>query len=178
MTNQKSKHGAQQPRDASYMVITVSELDQMVYEALLKQKAAKKMSKGETTYVITDKEKARSQVILPEVLNPLGKKGWKLTAINKMECYIFEKVMPRVEVEYKVITPPELDKMALSMLQKEGHLKFSGYDGESPKMELTSSKDTKIQSVLPKVLAEFTGEGWELCAISGPQLYFFTRILN
>jgi len=150
----------------------------MVYEALLKQKAAKKMEKGETNYVITDKEKARSQVVLPQILNPLGKKGWRLCAINKMECYIFEKTLPRSEVEYKIITPPELDKIAMGILQQDGHLKLSGYEGEAPKMELASSKETKIQSVLPKVLAKFTGEGWDLCAISGPQLYFFTRILN
>jgi len=178
MKQRSDKRGAAMSRDISYMVITVSELDQMIYESLLKQKAAKKMEKGKTNYVITDKDKARSQVILPKVLNPLGKKGWRLCAVNKMECFIFEKILPRTEVEYKVVVPPELDKIALSKLQKDGHLKFAGYEGEAPTMELTSSEDTKIQSVLPKVLAEFTSEGWELCAISGPQLYFFARTLS
>jgi len=178
MKNQSTKRGAELSRDTSYMVISVSELDQMVFDALLKQKAAKKDAGSSSGYIITDKEKARSQTVLPHILNPLGRKGWRLCAVNKMECYIFEKVMPRVEVEYKVLTPPELDKMAMGILQSEGHLKLAGYEGEAPKLELSSSDSTKIQTVLPKVLAQMTGDGWELCAISGPQLYFFTRILN
>lgn len=158
-----------------FMVLTVSELDRLVFEALVKQGAAKKDPKQKSGYIITNKVKAQSTNILPRVLNPLGKKGWRLTAVNKMECYIFEKVGKGVALEYLVATPPDLDKKGMKILQDEGHLKLSGFEGDVPKVEVLSPKDAKIQNVLPRILSKYAEENWQLCSINGPQLYFFTR---
>ena len=170
----KSKTGRQllQNADGGHLAITVTELDRLVYDELVKIGAASVPENGSTEYVITDREKAKSQNILPKILNPLGKKGWELRAVNKMECYVFKRSEP---VEYKVLTPPDMDRIGMRLLQEGGHLELSGFEGEIPKLEITSPKDARIQNVLPRVLDEIENDGWNLVAINGPQLYFFTR---
>jgi len=156
----------------NYLVKTVGELDLLVNKQLVKIGAAEKPAKGETSYKILDREKAKSSNIMPKVLNPLGKKGWNLTAVNKMECYIFTLGDP---VEYMIYTPADLDRYSIDCLQKSGALKLSGFEGETPTLEVTDAKQAKIQNVLPTVLGLLKQENWHLCAINGPQLYFFTR---
>jgi len=158
-----------------YLVVSVTELDKMIYKALQKQSAAKPSKADPDQYVITNKEKAKSQNVLPLILNPMGKKGWRLAAVNKMECYIFKRDKFSKPLEYLVCTPPELDHKGLQYLEKKGHLKMSGYEGKVPKLEITSPKQATIQKVLPEILGDYAKDGWTLAAVSGPQLYFFTR---
>lgn len=165
----------QQEAAPDYMVISVGELDELVNRQLVKDNAARKPAKGESSYVITDREKARSSIIMPKVLNPFGKKGWNLVAVNKMECYIFHKGEP---VEYRVETPPDIDRISIKHLQAHGHLKLTGFEGQIPALEVTNPSAAKIQNVLPAVLGEYEKEGWKLAAINGPQLYFFMRTLS
>ena len=167
--------GKKEKVSANFMVLTVSELDRLVFEVLVKQGAAKKDPKEKSGYIITNKVKAQSSNILPRILNPLGIKGWRLSAVNKMECYIFEKVGKGFAFEYLVVTPPDLDKKGMKLLQDDGHLKLTGFEGDVPKVEVLSPKDAKIQNVLPKILSQYADDNWQLCAINGPQLYFFTR---
>lgn len=162
-------------QDSRFFVKTVSELDQLVYEHLLNAGAAQKRAPGETGYRILDRERARSTLVMPQVLNPLGQEGWRLVAVNKMESYIFERGQP---VEYLVQTPADIDKRSIRMLQKSGAMEVTGFEGEAPRMEITRPKEARIQIVLPQVLAELASEGWTLAAINGPQLYFFIRPLE
>lgn len=173
--SKKVKAGGQQEAALDYLVITVGELDELVNRQLVKDNAARKPNKGEQTYVITDKEKARSNLIMPKVLDPYGKEGWNLVAVNKMECYIFRQGAP---VEYRVETPPDIDRLAIRYLQSQGHLKLSGFEGQTPALEVINPEAAKIQLVLPNVLSEYEKEGWKLAAINGPQLYFFIRPIN
>ena len=157
-----------------YMIKSVSELDLMVQKYLVRVGAAEKPSAGSSQYKILDREKAKSTVVMPKVLNPLGKKGWRLVSVNKMECYIFEKHAP---VEYSVLTPAEIDKRSIRLLQQKGSLTLAGFEGETPKLELSDPSNARIQDILPEILADYGKEGWQLAAISGPQLYYFTRNL-
>ena len=91
-----------------------------------------------------------------------------------MECYIFAKGEP---VEYKVLTPVDIDKISIEQLQKTGAMKLTGFEGDAPRLEITQPQEATIQKVLPQVLASLNNENWELCAINGPQLYFFSRTL-
>lgn len=178
MTKNNRKKAAESKAASSspceYLVKTVSEIDLLVHKHLVKVGAAEKSADDSGQYRILDREKARSTIVMPKVLNPLGKKGWKLTAVNKMECYVFEKQEP---VEYSVLTPADIDKMSMRLLQKKGSLVLAGFEGETPTLELTDPAGAKIQDVLPEVLADYGNEGWRLAAISGPQLYYFTRNL-
>lgn len=159
----------------SYRVVTVSELDQMIYAKLVELGAAKRSSVGHNQYEITDTSVARSGNILPLVLNPLGKIGWALTAVNKMECYIFEREKIRTPVEYKVMTTAELDEIAIENLQLSGHATLTTGEGDSKNLEVHSAEHAKIQNVLPKVLATMAKTRWQLAGINGPQLYIFKR---
>ncbi len=158
----------------SYAVLTVGEIDRQVYETLLALGAAKPPAVAGGRYEITDVAKARSGHIMPMVLNTYGAKGWHLRAVNRMECFIFE-VDPEKPVEYMVSTPPDLDQLALKMLQEDG---FANYhvDAEGKQhYQITEPERARVQSVLPEMLMAIAESGWQLAAISGPQLYFFTR---
>ena len=159
----------------THLVLSVTELDRMVYQALRKQGAAKPPKKGASSYEITDREAAASVNILPKVLNPLGAKGWNLLAVNKMECYIFTR---GDAVEYRIETPAGMDRAGLNLLKDGGHLKLEGFEGQTPKLEITNSREATIQKVMPKILSSLSVDGWQLCAINGPQLYFFSRPIN
>ena len=169
---------AGQAKDSSapdYKVITVTELDQMVYKRLRIEGAAKPSKDEASGYVITNKEAALSQNIMPKVLNSLGKNGWRLTAVNKMECYIFTRDGNKSAVEYKVMTPGDLDRMAMENLEKTGALRLNRFEGLTPAMEIVEPEAASIQKVLPEVLVKIGEDGWQLCAVSGPQLYIFSR---
>ena len=159
----------------SYRVVTVSELDQMIYARLVELGAAKRSSVGHNQYEITDVSVARSDNILPQALNQLGKIGWSLTAVNKMECFIFERRKKRTPVEYKVMTTAALDEIAIENLQLAGHATLTTGEGDNKNLEVHSAEQAKIQNVLPKVLATVGKDGWELAGINGPQLYIFKR---
>jgi hypothetical protein len=158
----------------TYGVLTIGELDQLVYAALLKEGAAKPSPDDPGRYIVTNREAARSTRIMPLVLNPYGAKGWRLLAINNMECFIFaiDEASP---VEYLVRTPPELDRDAMTGLAEAGYAIVTDDGEQKQSFEITSPDHARIQEVLPKVLAGIAAEGWELAAISGPQLYFFTK---
>jgi hypothetical protein len=70
--------------DTAYKVVTVGELDRAIFEELARIGAARPEAGG--GYAITDTAAARSQSILPTVLDRHGKSGWLLCAVNKMEC--------------------------------------------------------------------------------------------
>lgn len=159
----------------SYRVITVSELDKMVYDKLVELGAAKRSPKGHNQYEITDTAVAQSSNILPKVLNDIGKTGWLLTTINKMECYIFSRAIKRTPIEYKVMTPPQMDDIAISHLELAGHASMETADDGSRNLEIHKAEHAKIQNVLPKVLAAIGADGWTLAAVNGPQLYIFSR---
>ena len=161
----------------SYRVITVSELDQMVYAKLLELGAAKRSKSGHNQYEITDTQAAQSGNILPKILNPLGKIGWSLTAVNKMECYIFARSKKRIPVEYKVLTTHDMDKLAITYLELAGYASFETADDGSKNLEIHEAQNAKIQNVLPKALSTLSEDGWGLAAINGPQLYIFSRPL-
>ena len=158
-----------------YMVVTVTELDRLVYEVLKREGAAKPHRDDAGSYIVTDSEKARSQNIMPKVLARYGRKGWKLTAINKMECYIFCKTEDERAVEYMVQTPSDLDKLSLKLLETEGQLIVEQDDDDEPVVHIKDAEQAKIQRILPLVLDQFKQDRWQLAAVSGPQLYFFTR---
>ncbi|MCB1416983.1 MAG: hypothetical protein KDJ64_11285 [Nitratireductor sp.] len=175
MAKSKPSAGGGKGRSVAYKVVTVSELDRMVYDELVRENAARAESGEPGRYVITNKKLAHSGVVMPKVLNPLGKKGWVLEAVNKMECYIFSRAQPAVAVEYKVLTPADLDRSAVLKLEKSGALALHHFEGQTPAMEVVDASAAKIQNVLPALLEELADEGWRLSAVSGPQLYFFTR---
>lgn len=156
----------------------MSELDKMIYAKLVELGAAKKSERGHNQYEITDTKAAQSGRILPKILNPLGKIGWSLTAINKMECYIFERTKPRVAVEYRVLTPAQMDDIAITHLELSGHASIKTEEDGSKNLEIHQAEHARIQNVLPKVLAAIAEEGWTLAAINGPQLYIFSRPLS
>ena len=162
-------------RAVAYKVVTVSELDRMVFEELVRENAARAEPGEPGKYVITNKKLAHSGVVMPKVLNRLGKKGWVLEAVNKMECYIFSCPQPAIAVEYKVLTPADLDRSAIVRLEKSGALALHHFEGQTPAMEVVDASAAKIQNVLPELLGAIADEGWRLRAVSGPQLYFFTR---
>jgi hypothetical protein len=157
-----------------YGVLTIGELDQLVYNHLLSEGAAKPSADDPSRYEVLDREAARSTRIMPLVLNVFGAKGWKLTAVNNMECFIFT-IDDAQPVEYLVRTPPELDRDAMSTLAEAGYANVTDVGGEKQTFEITSPDHARIQEVLPKILADIAIERWQLAAISGPQLYFFTR---
>lgn len=157
-----------------YRVLTVGEIDRLVFERLTDEGAAKPSTDHPDRYVVTDREKARSSRIMPIVLNEFGQLGWRLVAVNKMECFIFA-VDGEVPVEYRVLTPPDLDQMALSQLEDLGHARRLEGEGGAQNLEIPDPDQARIQKVLPRVLAKVGEDGWQLAAISGPQLYFFVR---
>ena len=91
-----------------------------------------------------------------------------------MECFIFAQD-EGARYRYRVMTPPEMDRVAIEILQGEGELALAGFEGRATALEVVNPDAARIQTVLPKVLARVCGEDWELCAISGPQLYIFIR---
>lgn len=158
---------------AGHVIVTVSELDRLVYAELAKTGAAKP---GEVagTYVVIDREAAKSSVIMPKILDRMGAKGLRLLAVNKMECFIFA-ADEGARYRYRVLTPPEMDRVAIEILQVEGELALAGFEGKATAVEVLNPEAARIQTVLPKVLERVCEGGWELCAISGPQLYIFIR---
>jgi len=175
MAEKKLKGRSDASAQQRYMVVTVSELDQYVYEVLHREGAAKKHPDDPTQYIISDKEKARSQIIMPKVLSRFGRKGWNLTAINNMECFIFERTENNRPVEYSVFSPSDLDRMSLKVLQDQNQLSVEIDENSEQTVHVKDASSAKIQLILPKVLEQITQDGWKLCAVSGPQLYFFSR---
>lgn len=161
---------------SGYRVITVTELDQMVFRQLVRDGAAKASVGNAGSYVVTDREKALSGNILPKVLNTLGRDGWRLAAVNKMECYIFCRDRDS-RYEYKVLTPADLDRAGLKLLEERGALSLKSLENGTPTIEINEPEKATIQQVLPALLAEQAGQGWDLASVSGPQLYFFVRKL-
>jgi hypothetical protein len=156
------------------MVVTVGELDRDIYAELVRMGAARRNPDGE--HVITNTAEARSQTILPKVLDRHGKAGWLLCAVNGMECYVFRALPPGQRAEYKVLSPADMDRLALQGLEKAGIAAFSGMDLGKPVMQILDPSKARIQEVLPAVLAGLAGEGWQLAAVNGPQLYIFARL--
>ena len=175
MAKPKSAAAGEEGRPVAYKVVTVSELDRMVFDELVREDAARAEPSETGKYVITNKKLAHSGVVMPKVLNRLGKKGWVLEAVNKMECYIFSCLQPAAPVEYKVLTPADLDRSAITRLEKSGALALHHFEGKTPAMEVVNASAAKIQNVLPELLGDLAADGWRLRAVSGPQLYFFTR---
>ena len=161
---------AQEP---GYKVVTVGELDRAIFDELQRTGAAKTAADG--GYTITDTKAARSQTVLPKVLDRLGKAGWLLCAVNKMECYIFRCLPAGERVEYKVVTPGEMDRMSLQSLEAAGVAAFAGMDDGKPVMQILDPARARIQEVLPAVMQGLASDGWQLAAINGPQLYIFAR---
>lgn len=151
--------------------MTVSELDRAVFEELARIGAAKPGG-APGKYIVTDREAAKSSAIMPRVFDRFGAKGLRLLAVNKMECYIFAHHAGR-QFRYMVMTPPEMDRVAIEILQGNGQLAFAGVEGNSAAVEVINAEAGRIQVVLPQVLHKICGDTWELAAISGPQLYIF-----
>jgi hypothetical protein len=160
-------------RDTAYKVVTVGELDRAIFDELQRTGAARPADDG--GYTITDTAAARSQTVLPKVLDRHGKGGWLLCAVNKMECYIFRRLPDGERVEYKVVTPGEMDRMSLQSLEASGVATFAGMDGGKPVMQILDPARARIQEVLPAVMHGLSADGWQLAAINGPQLYIFAR---
>ncbi len=176
MTAKPTRNRARPVIESNHLAVTVTELDRLVYDHLKGQGAARADAESPDSYVITDIEKAKSQVVMPAVLNRFGEEGWKLVAVNKMECFLFCKAENGERFEYKVLAPNDLDKLALGQLDQDGHLKVSTGEGDVPTVEITDPQKARIQDILPRVLDTIAVDGWQLVAISGPQLYFFTRV--
>lgn len=167
------RKAARAPGDApEYKVMTVAELDAEIYAALVKSGAAEPVAGKVGEYRILDRDAARSSQIMPTVLDRHGAKGWRLVAVNRMECLIFER---GPKVRYRVISPADLDRRALIALEAAGHAAFVGFDAGQPQLEITAPEQARIQTVLPQVLSDIGAEGWRLAAVTGPQLYIFTR---
>jgi hypothetical protein len=160
-------------QEARYKVVTVGELDRAIFDELQRAGAAKPAADG--GYTITDMAAARSQTVLPKVLDRHGKSGWLLCAVNKMECYIFARLPAGERVEYKVVTPGEMDRLSLQLLESSGVAAFSGMDQGKPVMQILDPARARIQEVLPAVMQDLAAEGWQLAAVNGPQLYIFAR---
>lgn len=156
-----------------YKVVTVGELDRDIFAELSRLGAARQNDDGE--YTITDTHAARSQSILPKVLDRRGKDGWLLCAVNKMECYVFQSLPSGQRAQYKVLSPADMDKLALRQLEAAGVAGFAGVDQGRPVMQILDPARARIQEVLPAVLAGLAEDGWLLAAINGPQLYIFAR---
>ena len=144
--------------------------------ALKKQKAARSNPEKPGSFVITDVEKAKSQNILPFILDRYGKAGWKLQAVNKMECFIFGRTSSNHRFSYKVLTPADIDKMSVSLLQSQGAAELVVNEANQTTLQVTNPGKAKVQIILPKILDQLAVEGWSLTAITGPQLYIFTRL--
>jgi hypothetical protein len=158
---------------AGYKVVTVGELDRDIFAELTATGAARPDEGG--GFSITDIAAARSQVVLPKVLDRHGAGGWLLCAVNKMECYIFRALPAGSRAQYKVLTPADMDRLALKHLEAAGFAAFSGMDGGKPVMQILDPARARIQEVLPAVMDELATDGWQLAAINGPQLHIFAR---
>ena len=175
MAQKKTKARNDVAGPGDFLIITVSELDRFVYEVLQSEGAAQPHPDDPGTYVISDQERARSQVVMPKVLARFGRQGWRLTAVNKMECYIFERTENRQPVEYKVLSTTDIDRLSMKVLQERGQLSVELDDNEEQTVHVKDASQAKIQIILPEVLGQIAEDGWKLCAINGPQLYFFVR---
>jgi hypothetical protein len=163
----------------AYKVVSVSELDKLIFEQLVTEDAARPVEGEIGKYVVTDRKLAASTVVMPKILNRFGRSGWLLEAVNKMECYIFSRSMQATPVEYLVVTPPELDRLAITELEREGALRIiRTEEGSTQAVEVIQANAARIQSVLPQVLASIGHSGWKLCTVTGPQLYIFARAAN
>ncbi len=172
-----AKAGADQGPEA-YLVKTVTQIEAEVFEQLAAAGAARADPKNPGSYIVTDKQMAQSQNIMPKVLDPLGREGWLLCAVNRMECYMFRRLPVNQMVEYRVLSPADLDRMALDRLQQDGSMRLNAFEGATPVLEVTDPAAIRIQDVLPQTLGELARDGWFLTTVNGPQLYFFARYIN
>ena len=83
--------GEKEHQPWQYKVLTIADIDKLIFSRLVAQKAAEAIPNQPGKYKILDVEKAKSQVIMPEILNALGKEGWILAGVNKSDLYIFKK---------------------------------------------------------------------------------------
>lgn len=138
-----------------YMVLSVGDLDRQVFDLLCAQGAARPVEGKPQAFEISDVEKARSQNILPQVLDRYGGDGWRLCGVNKMECCIFSRprrVQARKRYAYKVMTPADLDREALAWLSRRNAV--SVVEGEVTALEVSDLEQARIQVVLPQVLSK------------------------
>ena len=179
MTKLKNKSvGHLDDAPIEFLVRTVTEIDKEIFFALKKQGAARKNPEKGAAYIVTDIEKAKSQNIMPVVLDKYGRAGWRLLAVNKMECFIFGRALARPRFEYKVLTPADIDKMSVQVLKAQGAADLVVDENNESTLQVTDPENAKIQVVLPKVLSSLARDGWSLAAISGPQLYIFIRVVG
>ena len=160
---------------ARHLVVSVAELDRAVFEELQALGAAKPSPDDEGSYIVTDTKVAHSREIMPRIFDSLGRQGWVLVAVNKMECFIFERSARKQVVRYKVMTAADMDRAALKVLEMEGKLSVEADETDGQVVQIDDPQAARIQTVLPKVLGELADYGWSLAAISGPQLYIFVN---
>ena len=82
-----SSCGGDKQSSYEYKVVPLAEIDQKVYSKLQDKGAAEKLEGGK--WKITDLEAAKSENIMKDVLDDYGKEGWRLSAINQSQLYIF-----------------------------------------------------------------------------------------
>ena len=75
-----------------YKVVTLAELDKMIFSRLVTQNAAVPLNGQPGKYRITDVEKAKSQNIMAVVLNDLAEEKWQLGGVNKANLYLFSRI--------------------------------------------------------------------------------------
>ena len=108
------------PIALEYMVATVGEIDAAVYALLERDGAARPVAGKPGSYEILDIAAARSQTVLPKILDAFGREGWKLIAVNRAECWIFERPKSkrgRRHWQYLVASPADIDAVALRTLE-------------------------------------------------------------
>lgn len=85
-----------------YKVLTIADIDTLIFSRLVAQKAAEPIPGQPGKFKILDVNKAKSQVIMAEVMTALGKEGWVLSGVNKSDLYIFKKQGPGATAFNKV----------------------------------------------------------------------------
>lgn len=78
----------------TYKVLALTDINKLIVKHLKTFNAVEELKDKPGEYKITDTEKAKSQFIMPRVLNDMGQQGWTLTGVNQASLYIFTKRIP------------------------------------------------------------------------------------
>ena len=159
-------------KNIEYKVLTLQDIEADMYGMLGKDGVAKPVPGQPGKLRITNVTLARSENIMPRILNKYGKDGWKLTSINSSQLYIFSR-RGTDAVQYKVITLKALDAQIFGRLVKDKAAK--AIPGQAGKFKILDVNKAKSQSIMPAVLGDMAKNGWALSGINKAQLYIFSK---
>jgi len=124
-----------------YKVLTLKDIDTLIFTRLVSEKAAEIIPKEPGKFKILDVEKAKSQNVMPQVLDAFGKEGWSLSAVNKAQLYIFSRLSVAND-EAKKETKPKAEKKVAA---KKAPVKKAPAKKATPKKAATKKSKSKAK---------------------------------